>query len=92
MKIVHVASEFFPYVKTGGLADAVGSLVRALAAKGHKVNVMVPGYLAVLEHAEAQGAKRVQPLRIEMGDTFMSGDVRMFSPVPRVRVFLICRE
>lgn len=92
MKIVHVASELFPYVKTGGLADAVGSLVRALAAKGHKVDVMVPGYRAVLEHAEAQGAKRVQPLRIEMGDTFMSGDVRMFSPVPRVRVFLICRE
>ncbi|MFI5357975.1 MAG: glycogen/starch synthase, partial [Opitutales bacterium] len=26
MKIVHVASELFPYIKTGGLADAVASL------------------------------------------------------------------
>ena len=26
MKIVHAASELFPYAKTGGLADAVGSL------------------------------------------------------------------
>ena len=31
MKIVHVASELFPYVKTGGLADAVGALTGALA-------------------------------------------------------------
>ncbi|HZL47150.1 MAG TPA: glycogen/starch synthase, partial [Opitutaceae bacterium] len=26
MKIVHAAGELYPYVKTGGLADAVGSL------------------------------------------------------------------
>src|SRR6185369_16650713 len=30
MKIVHVASEAFPYIKTGGLADAVGALAGAL--------------------------------------------------------------
>ena len=31
MKIVHAASELFPYIKTGGLADAVGALTGALA-------------------------------------------------------------
>jgi len=37
MKIVHVASELFPYVKTGGLADAAGSLAATLADDGHEV-------------------------------------------------------
>jgi starch synthase len=92
MKILQVASEFYPYVKTGGLADAVGSLARVLAAAGHEVDVFVPGYRAVLDHPEAAEATRLQRLRIEMGDVFMSGDVRYFSPAPRLRVLLICRE
>ncbi|HEX2101683.1 MAG TPA: glycogen synthase GlgA [Candidatus Synoicihabitans sp.] len=92
MKIVHVASEMFPYVKTGGLADAVGALARTLARAGHEVTVFLPGYRAVLEHPDAATARRVQRLRIEMGDTFMSGDVRVFAPLPGLRVFLICRE
>jgi glycogen synthase len=29
MKIVHATSELFPYAKTGGLADMVGSLTTA---------------------------------------------------------------
>jgi starch synthase len=92
MKIVHVASEMFPYVKTGGLADAVGALARTLAAAGHEVTAFIPGYRAVLEHPDVAGARRVQQLRIEMGDTFMSGEVKVFSPAPNLRVFLICRE
>lgn len=42
MKIVHVASEMFPYMKTGGLADAVGALASSLADKGHGVAVFIP--------------------------------------------------
>jgi starch synthase len=93
MKIVHVASELFPYVKTGGLADAVGALARTLAASGHEVTVFIPAYRAVLEHPDViNSARRVHQLRIEMGDTFMSGDVRVFQPAPNLRVFLIGRE
>jgi len=44
MKIIHAASELYPYVKTGGLADAVGSLASTLADKGHEVAVFVPAY------------------------------------------------
>ncbi|WP_404422690.1 glycogen synthase GlgA [Nibricoccus sp. IMCC34717] len=92
MKIVHVASELFPYVKTGGLADAVGSLCSTLADRGHEVSVFVPGYRALLEHKDAAGAERVLRLRIELGDAMMSGDIRVFSPKTNLRIFAVCRE
>ncbi|MBW8781569.1 MAG: glycogen synthase GlgA [Verrucomicrobia bacterium] len=92
MKIVHVASELFPYVKTGGLADAVGALSTTLADLGHEVTVFVPGYRAVVDHPMAAGAKRTLRLRIEMGDVFMSGDVLSFSPRPNLTICLVCRE
>ena len=53
MKIVHVASELFPYVKTGGLADAVASLANMLAESGHEVSVFIPGYRGAMEHRDA---------------------------------------
>lgn len=92
MKIVHAASEMFPYMKTGGLADAVGALTAALADNGHDVSVFIPGYRAALEHKDAQAAERKLRLKIDMANTFLSGEVRVFSPRPRLNVHLICRD
>lgn len=92
MKIVHAASEFFPYLKTGGLADAVSSLAGTLADRGHEVSVFLPGYRTALEHKDAAGAEKRLSLKIEMGDQFLSGDVRVFSPRKNLKVYLICRE
>jgi starch synthase len=44
MHIAFAASEGVPYSKTGGLADVVGALPRALAALGHQVSVYLPRY------------------------------------------------
>lgn len=44
MKILFAASEAFPFCKTGGLADVLGSLPLALAAKGDQVSVVLPLY------------------------------------------------
>jgi starch synthase len=44
MHIAFVASEGVPYSKTGGLADVVGAVPRALAALGHQVSVYLPRY------------------------------------------------
>jgi len=44
MHIAFVASECVPFSKTGGLADVVGALPRALAASGHQVSVYLPRY------------------------------------------------
>ncbi len=48
MKLLSVASELYPLVKTGGLADVTGALPGALAAHGVATRTFVPGYPAVL--------------------------------------------
>jgi len=44
MHIAFAASEGVPFSKTGGLADVVGALPRALASLGHQVSVFLPRY------------------------------------------------
>jgi starch synthase len=44
MRIAFVASEGVPFSKTGGLADVVGALPRALVSAGHQVSVYLPRY------------------------------------------------
>jgi starch synthase len=44
MKILFVASEGVPYSKTGGLADVIDGLPRALYQLGHEVMVLLPRY------------------------------------------------
>jgi len=48
VSVLAVASEAYPLVKTGGLADVVGALPAALAAEGIDVRTLVPGYPEVL--------------------------------------------
>lgn len=44
MRILFVASEGAPYSKTGGLADVIEALPKALVAMGHEVAVILPRY------------------------------------------------
>ena len=47
MKILFTSSECVPFIKTGGLADVVGSLATVLAREGHDVRVVLPMYTAI---------------------------------------------
>ncbi|WP_144186476.1 glycogen synthase GlgA [Elioraea rosea] len=47
MRVLAVASEAYPLVKTGGLADVAGALPAALAEHGVAVTTLLPGYPAV---------------------------------------------
>jgi starch synthase len=48
MRVLSVASEIFPLIKTGGLADVAGALPGALGRRGVSVRSLVPGYPKVL--------------------------------------------
>ena len=47
MKILFVASECAPFVKTGGLADVIGAVPKALVPLGVEARVMLPAYPAL---------------------------------------------
>lgn len=52
MKILFVASEAYPLVKTGGLGDVLYSLPHAVHARGAEVRLLLPGYRALLRQLE----------------------------------------
>ena len=69
-----VASEALPYAKSGGLADVLGGLPRALVKLGHQVDVVIPRYRDITAGA-ALGRLRV-PLGGEAIDAALAADVR----------------
>lgn len=50
--ILHVASECFPLIKTGGLADVLGALPEAQARAGDSVRVLLPAYRGLPERLQ----------------------------------------
>jgi starch synthase len=64
VRILMVASEAAPFVKTGGLADVLGSLPKALVKAGNEVAVVLPLYKkAVVNHATVV----YENLRVSLG-------------------------
>ena len=71
MRVLHVAAEIFPLVKTGGFADVVAALPAALAHANADVRLLLPGMPQMLDavlHAKPVidlgacfGAARVRP-------------------------------
>ena len=57
MRVLSVASEIYPIIKTGGLADVAGALPLALRAEGVEMRTLMPGYPAVMDALE-----RAEPL------------------------------
>jgi starch synthase len=57
IRVLAVASEVYPLIKTGGLADVTGALPGALAPHGVEMRVLLPGYPGVM--AALAGAEPV---------------------------------
>ncbi len=49
MKVLQVAAEIYPLLKTGGLADVLGALPQALMALGADVRLVLPGVPAIAD-------------------------------------------
>jgi len=56
VNVLFAASEAVPFVKTGGLADVIGSLPKALIAQGINVHVIMPKYSEIPEMYKQQMA------------------------------------
>jgi starch synthase len=67
MDILFVTTELAPYVKVGGLADVSAALPKTLKMLGHKVTIVMPRNPA-FEAAGLLVARRLTPLRLELGD------------------------
>lgn len=72
IEVLSVASEAYPLVKTGGLADVAGALPGALAPHGVQMRTLIPGYPTVLR--AAAGARVVH----EFGELF-DGPARLLA-------------
>jgi len=66
MKILFAASECVPFVKSGGLADVIGSLPKALQGEGVEVAVILPKYSALASEYTSQ-MKTVEAFEVELG-------------------------
>lgn len=92
MKIAHIASEYYPYVKTGGLADVVAALSAGLAGRGHETAVFLPAYRSLRQHPDWADAEKVLSLDIELGADNAAGEVWRLRTVKNLTFYLISRE
>jgi starch synthase len=88
MKILLASSEVHPYSKTGGLADMVGSLGKALGRAGHKVGIVTPLYLGIRERFPKL-EKLTLPLDFTLGLREVHGEVWSLAPEAGVTIYFI---
>ncbi len=64
-RIMMVSSEVSPWARSGGLADVLGALPRALADLGYSVAVVVPRYM---QAAEAMANRVIEKMTVPLGE------------------------
>jgi starch synthase len=77
--IVHLTAEYWPFARSGGLAEAVRGLATHQARAGRQVVVFVPLYRSVRESAPDL-APIGRPIRVDLG--YRGEEVRFFREVP----------
>ncbi|MEJ2531128.1 MAG: glycogen synthase GlgA [Halioglobus sp.] len=75
-RLLFAASEAFPLIKTGGLADVAGALPEVLGRKGMDVRLLLPGYRHILQRIEPPAAVAEVELagtRVRILETLLPG-------------------
>jgi starch synthase len=89
LKCLHAASEVAGFAKTGGLADVVGALPPALAARGHDCAVIMPLYTACRSAGPALEPTEHR-FRVPIGARAVEGRLwRSILPNSNVPIYLI---
>ncbi|MFT4100059.1 MAG: glycogen synthase [Burkholderiaceae bacterium] len=76
-RILHVAAEAHPLIKTGGLADVAGALPAAQNRLGADARLLLPGYPAVLRELARLGP--VEPVGTPFGPVFGAARVALLA-------------
>jgi starch synthase len=84
MKILFVASEGLPYSKTGGLADVIEALPKALAQMGNEVAVLLPRY-----RGNRITSTMISSVTVTLGDKLRFPAIAEAPSVGGVRYFLV---
>src|SRR5689334_9123168 len=88
MKILLASSEVHPYSKSGGLADMVGALGKALGRAGHEVGLVTPLYSGILEKFP-KIQKTDITLALPLGPAMVRADVWTLQPGAGVTIYFI---
>lgn len=86
-KILFVASEGLPFVKTGGLADVIGSLPQALHREGYHTSVVLPLYLKTAK-TERASLTKLKTFKIKVG-VFNTIATVYFKTIEEIDYYLI---
>jgi starch synthase len=90
VKVAFVASEGVPFSKTGGLADVVGALPKALATLGYEVEVILPRYRST---PQGPSVPHARSLTLPLGSGYKFAGVQDGGRAHQVQTYLIdCPE
>ena len=88
MRILHASSEVHPYSKTGGLADMVGAMSKALVHAGHEVGVVTPLYRGIRQKFSAL-KKLDWWIDLPLGSRRVQAEVWTLQPTERLTFYFI---
>lgn len=92
MRILFVASEAVPFIKSGGLADVVGALSKVLHQMGHDVRLVLPRYQD-LDSDSFRLLPLMPEMKVQYGDETMVGSVlRCSYPGTQMPVYFLDEE
>ncbi|MCS7242418.1 glycogen synthase [Candidatus Caldatribacterium sp.] len=89
MEIVLVASEAYPFVKSGGLGDVVGALFKYLPRYGFRVTLFLPMYAQVSREFPLVKQKG---LEFSFGDTTVRAEFFMYTQGEGQRLLVVGNE
>ena len=88
MKILLASSEVHPFSKTGGLADMVAALGKALVRAGHDVGIVTPLYRGIRE--KFPKLRRVDwKFNVPLGNDWAAGDLWALTVKKRLTVYFV---